>query len=590
MEFPNLVRWSEGLQEIKYPEDFSLDHVVDAIFNKGFGNVDSKASMLARNIILHPETDMDAIRSRQEILQYFMDHKDLTETVLKNGISERGDCLGTQLDHFFLKADTAASYLLVLLNLSSKFQELPNTDNPELESLRNTIINVAKSKETRDIFKVLDDIHKPHKLYLQIPEFCKRAYPEDGYKKSQPSIKIVFDSGAKYEGYDLVSLDTANSSLLNIRYSGFFDSTIDQLNKPGKDKFNFWKPIKLELYVDEEKGTIKGKASQRKVDLGKTIRSFRIKTRTVEAELDFNPDTFIIKSEFSRALKWLTAVKYRHIIQKVDDQINRLSSALVELKYFARAADYFIKIQEKNIPVTMPRIVEPDNKEIYIKGLVEPNLLRKTELGDIVANDVSSEASGNVHVITGPNNNGKTTYINAIGIAQAMTQAGLMVFAKEAVISPIDNIFTHYIRPGDLVNGESRYAHELSRIKEILKKATGNSLILMDEPCSGTSPEDGKQESDAVLRTIGELGATTYVTTHFHNLIDTANELPYGRNLCCVAKEEGENLTYTYKIIQGSSKQSNGTHLARKIGADMEGLKSILAERKEKERLVLRHY
>jgi DNA mismatch repair protein MutS len=223
-----------------------------------------------------------------------------------------------------------------------------------------------------------------------------------------------------------------------------------------------------------------------------------------------------------------------------------------------------------------------------IKNLIEPNLLRKTSLGDIVANDVNAETSENLYVITGPNNNGKTTYINALGIAQAMGQAGLMVLAQKATISPRDNIFTHYIRPGDLIAGESRYAHELSRIKEIIKRATGNSLILMDEPCSGTSPEDAKQEADAVVRTIGRLGGTAYIATHFHNLIDTATELPHGRNLHCVTNVNGDDLVYTYRIKEGSSNQSNGMYLARKMGADIKGLQNILKERTKKEGLKLR--
>ena len=178
--------------------------------------------------------------------------------------------------------------------------------------------------------------------------------------------------------------------------------------------------------------------------------------------------------------------------------------------------------------------------------------------------------------------------MNAVGIAQAMSQAGMPVFAQDAEMSPKDNIHTHYIRPGDLVAGESRYAHELSRIINIFEQATRHSLVLFDESCTGTSSKDGSHEAGVIFRVLGKLGATGYAATHFHDQIDIAEELPFAKNLCCVTNGKGDDLEYTYKIVGGSSRQSNGMHLARTMGADEAGLTRILTERVQSENLQVR--
>ena len=609
MAFPRLIRQSEGLQRIPNPQDFALEDAVNDIFDRSIHFRDfveegyyadeyddeyderddgSRVLDYARKIIEHPETDTGAIKSRQEILQSFMAHPNLVKLVLNKIISRTPKYSDSWEWRFDDGVERGTAYLDFVTQLSA---ELPESSNQELETFRNYIGNLVTEGERLEALREsFGDIQKPGKLELKTEFLGKPNYfdkKKTDWDMERATINGIFDSGKEQSTSD--RQDRWNNSGLNIPYTTLFSNAVQQVKSKGRrDLVSSETPAKLEVSVDGEKGAVTGKATYHKLDLVGTLISFRKKTKPVVTQLEFGGGE-ITTNTFSRAMKYLKSEQYSEFLAGYNHDIKEFADAVVELRYLGIAADHFNQLQEQGVQTTMPAIVEADNRRMSARNLIEPNLVRKANLGDIVANDVDAENSANLYVITGPNNNGKTTYMNALGIAQAMGQAGLMVLAQDATISPRDNVFTHYIRPGDLVAGESRYAHELSRIKEIMKRATGNSLILMDEPCSGTSPEDAKQEADAVVRTIGDLGATAYVATHFHNLIDnTATELPYGRNLHCVTNVDGDDLVYTYKIREGSSNQSNGMYLARKMGVDRTGLTSILTERAEKEGLKLR--
>jgi len=602
MRFPRLVRQSKGLQRIPNPEDFALDDVVNDIFSRDMDKFGSGTGKFrdfveeghyvgdgnrvldyAQNIIEHPETDTDAIKSRQEVLQSFMAHPNLVELVLNKTII-RTEYYGSDWSRKFdNRLERGESYLNFVTQLSA---ELPESQNSDLNEFRNYVTElVSRGERLESLRQALGDIQKAGKLNVKTKFLAEQNYWNKkitDYRWQNSSVQGIFSSGKERSALDWKDY---SKSELGVPYENLFATAVQQVKAKSRRDLVYWEtPAELEVNVDE--GKVTGKVTYHKLDLVRTLLSFKKKTKPVVTDLEFDLKEVSV-NDFSKAMKYLKSEEYSDFLKKYDQDITEFVDAVVELRYLAIAADHFNKLREQGIPTAMPTISKADN-QMCVRNLVEPNLVRKLSLGDIVANEVNTKASKNLYVITGPNNNGKTTYMNALGIAQAMGQAGLMVSAQEAEISPRDNIFTHYIRPGDLVAGESRYAHELSRIKEIMKRATGNSLILMDEPCSGTSPEDARQEADAVVRTVGKLGATTYVATHFHNLIDTANELPYGGNLHCVTNTEGNELVYTYNIKEGHSNQSNGTYLARKMGADRVGLDSILTERAEKEGLQLR--
>ena len=557
MAFPKIIPQSKELQRIPNPDDFALDSVVNTIFS---GTIDRFRDFVeegrvldyARNIVFHPETDSAKIESRQEMLTAFMNSPELIKLIQDTTIEGTPHYRGNWIWRFDYRLKRAEDLVDYVTGLAKK---LPETENPQLESFRKYIIELANEGERlQSLRAALTDIEKAGTLDLKI-EFCCRWY---GYELGRASIEGTLSSGKKRSISDDTSIYMSPSKF-EIPYETLLLEAVQQVKaKGGRNLLARQTPVELEIHVDQETGTVTGKATYHKLDFFGTIFSFKKKTKAVETDLEFNPEK-ITAGKFTYAMRYLKSKEYFDFLEDFDTDIGEFAKAVVELRYLAAVADYFNGLKEQGVQITMPKIAPTDSKTTEATNLIEPNLIGKVELGDI---------------------------------AQAMSQAGMMVLAQDARMSPKDNIFTHYIRPGDLVVGESRYAHELSRIMGIMKRATGDSLVLMDEPCSGTSPEDGKQEAEGVFKTVGKLGATGYVTTHFHNLIDTANGLPFAGNLHCVVRNENHNgngdLVYTFKIADGSSNQSNGIYLARKMGADEEGLAGILTERAQKENLKLR--
>jgi DNA mismatch repair protein MutS len=191
-------------------------------------------------------------------------------------------------------------------------------------------------------------------------------------------------------------------------------------------------------------------------------------------------------------------------------------------------------------------------------------------------------------IITGPNNGGKSTYVKTVGLIQWMAQQGLFVPAKSARVSQVDGIYTHFVSPDDITEGEGRYLNELRRMRYIFENATPHSLVILDEPCGGTSYEEGKAQSRVILEGLANLGPTTYFTTHMHEL---ARDLPStpgferARNLqaACKYNEDGSKLVYTYKIKPGVSGKSYGMELAKETGLDRESLKKLVDTRAREE-------
>jgi DNA mismatch repair protein MutS len=187
-------------------------------------------------------------------------------------------------------------------------------------------------------------------------------------------------------------------------------------------------------------------------------------------------------------------------------------------------------------------------------------------------------------VITGPNNGGKTTYVRTVGLVQLMSQKGLFVTAESAEVSFVDGMYTHFVTPDDITKGEGRYRNELIRVKEIFEEATPYSLVILDEPCGGTSYEEGCRQSLVVLDGIHKLGPATYYTTHMHPVAEAVDSgrYPAARNLSVECRYDGKKIKYTYKVKAGASDRSYGEEIARDIGLMPEKIEELVAKGAEK--------
>ena len=185
-----------------------------------------------------------------------------------------------------------------------------------------------------------------------------------------------------------------------------------------------------------------------------------------------------------------------------------------------------------------------------------------------------------VSIITGPNMAGKSTYMRQVALIVLMAQIGSFVPAKSADIGIVDRIFTRVGASDDLASGQSTFMVEMSEVANILRNATANSLLILDEIGRGTSTFDGLSIAWAVVEYISSkdlLGAKTLFATHYHELTELEGKLEGVNNYCISVKESGDDIVFLRKIIKGGADKSYGIQVAKLAGVP----EVVLARAKE---------
>ena len=217
------------------------------------------------------------------------------------------------------------------------------------------------------------------------------------------------------------------------------------------------------------------------------------------------------------------------------------------------------------------------NGQIDIREGRHPLVERLLQRELFVPNDTKLNHNDcEIMLITGPNMAGKSTYMRQTALLVLMAQIGSFVPAREAYISPVDRIFTRIGASDDLVSGQSTFMVEMNEVAQILKYATSNSLVILDEIGRGTSTFDGMSIARAVIEHMeAKIHAKTLFATHYHELTDLENEKI--KNFCIAVKDKGGDITFLRRIIAGAADKSYGIHVAR-----LAGLPKAVTNRAEK--------
>lgn len=193
-------------------------------------------------------------------------------------------------------------------------------------------------------------------------------------------------------------------------------------------------------------------------------------------------------------------------------------------------------------------------------------------LGDdsFVSNDTFLDNTLNrISIITGPNMAGKSTYMRQTALIVLMAQIGSFVPAEYANIGLCDRIFTRVGASDDLASGQSTFMIEMNEVANILRNATKNSLIILDEIGRGTSTFDGLSIAWAVVEYIADselIGAKTLFATHYHELTELEGKMNNVNNYCIAVKEKGDDIVFLRKIIKGGADKSYGIQVAKLAG------------------------
>ena len=162
---------------------------------------------------------------------------------------------------------------------------------------------------------------------------------------------------------------------------------------------------------------------------------------------------------------------------------------------------------------------------------------------------------------------GKSTYMRQVALLVLMTQMGSFIPARQATIGPVDKIFTRVGASDDLATGQSTFMVEMNEVAQILRYATKDSLIILDEVGRGTSTFDGMSIARAVMEFIHEkIKAKTLFATHYHQLIALEDVMSGVKNYSVAVKERGNDIVFLRRIVPGGTDRSYGVHVARLAG------------------------
>jgi len=228
--------------------------------------------------------------------------------------------------------------------------------------------------------------------------------------------------------------------------------------------------------------------------------------------------------------------------------------------------------------------IKTENTTFEIKDGRHP-VVEKISTEKFIANDLMMNAENRMHIITGPNIGGKSTFLRQNAIIIFLAQIGSFVPAKKATMSIFDRIFTRVGASDNLAGGKSTFFVEMTETARILHIATEKSFIILDEIGRGTSTFDGISLAWAIAEFLHDkIKAKTLFATHFHELIDVAETFSAGKNFHVAVAQTEKNILFLHKIQEGGISDSFGIEVAKRAGIPnpiIENAKKILAKLEE---------
>ena len=381
--------------------------------------------------------------------------------------------------------------------------------------------------------------------------------------------------------YELIDKSIVEEPPISVKEGGLikigYNSDIDEY-KEATTNGKKW-IVELEASEKEKTGIKNLKVGYNKV--------FGYFIEVTKSNLDQVPETYIRKQTLTNAERYITQelkeleektlgaqeklidLEYKvfqEIRAKIASQIQRIQKAATVVSTLDVLASFATVATDLNY--CMP--IVDNSGEINIKDGRHPVIEKMLPSGSFIENDTYLNKSENrLSIITGPNMAGKSTYMRQVALITLMAQIGSFVPASYAKIGVVDKIFTRVGASDDLSMGQSTFMVEMMEVANILKEATNNSLVILDEIGRGTSTYDGLSIAWAVAEYIADkekCGAKTLFATHYHELIELADKQEGIKNYSIAVKEKGEDIIFLRKIVEGGTDESYGIHVARLAG------------------------
>lgn len=482
--------------------------------------------------------------------------------------------------------------------LLRSYIEQPLIEQEQIDTRLDAIEELKENGITREeLREYLNPIYDLERLISKIS--YKTANPRDliAFQASLamlPPIKILLEGAKSKELKDIYHcLDTLEDICELIEHSIVEEPPIS-IRDGGIIKDGYYEEIdNLKKAKTEGKNWLAALETREKEATG--IKNLRVKYNKVfgyylevtNSYQNLVPKSWVRKQTLANAERYTTdeLKKLEDIILGAEDKLFNL-----EYKLFCQVrdsiSDEVTRIQKTakaiaraDVYASLALIAERNNyirPHINKKGVISIKDGRHPVVEQMIVNDlfVSNDTyldngKKRVSIITGPNMAGKSTYMRQTALIVLMAQIGSFVPAKEADIGIVDRIFTRVGASDDLASGQSTFMVEMTEVANILRNATKNSLLILDEIGRGTSTFDGLSIAWAVVEHISNpklLGAKTLFATHYHELTELEGKIESVNNYCIAVKEQGEDIVFLRKIVKGGADKSYGIQVAKLAG------------------------
>lgn len=331
-------------------------------------------------------------------------------------------------------------------------------------------------------------------------------------------------------------------------------------------KLRFLSKIRLEAelnYDSSEKGVLRGKVNY--------FRNNETTHGTYESGIGFS------RTSLSSFIEQRMLEQNFPLLKDFDEKIVKFEGMLGGMKAISAAAHYMNAIKEKGYPLAFPKPVQGDSADIKIIDMYNPlyTLLLESR---VIPNNVETTPDRNVLIITGANENGKSTYMNGVGQSYALFQAGLPIVAREAEMAIKDHILVHRVNPGDIGSTSSRHAFECELVDKTSKRMTYKTLLLCDELFTGTAPSDGIACSTHFIDYVVQTGGTGLFVSHFMPLAQGYEKCP-NVALMCFKLDHTTEPPFTFRMEPGVAESSEGEAIAARHGVSAKHFNFTLGQK-----------
>ena len=482
---------------------------------------------LLRYWLEHPLLNIGTILNRQSAIADLVD-----DTVQRLEITE--SLIGIfDIERLMTKIVYGNANARELRSLCGAFENLP-----QIKNLISKFDSSLMRKLTEDI-DTLEDIHQLIDTAIEEePPFSIRegGLIKEGYNEELDAVRSdMNNSTSLLAQIELEQKEKTGIPKLKVGYNRVFGYYIEVTNsykdKVPEEYIRKQTLTNCERYITQELKDLEGRI------LGAKDRSF--------------------------GMEYAIFDEIRKVIANNLDRIEKTAKAIATLDVLTSLANV---ASDNNY--TRPEVNQ--SSKIILKDSRHPVVEALLSGAPFVPNDVTLDNDSNrVAIITGPNMAGKSTYMRQVALIVLMAQMGSFVPASYAEIGVVDSIFTRVGASDDLASGQSTFMVEMNEVANIVKKATKNSLLILDEIGRGTSTYDGMSIARAVLEFVADkkkLGAKALFATHYHELTVMENLLDGVKNYNIAVKKRGDDITFLRRIIPGGADDSYGIEVAKLAG------------------------